>query len=412
MKHKYISLQIIVALLMFVLNTSLYGKEDPTIGSRTIAVFEKINVRFDTNDFPTNYEEKGEIIWLTNGRIALKKITIPHHKRDTKITANVILTSNGDPWDKAGSLFVIPTQSDISMIGIAQGKQNYPPLDSTLYENLIGTVAGKDYLPTVELLRFMTPFGVGHFSNDTSSRNKPVYIDGWAKNVKWQQDISELIPLLEGEIYIGLYLDTWSKEGYNVSVKLTFDETPTKPSSVSKRKVLPLINTLMYMGQNLPDIFARKSVTLPFNIPQNAKNVQLKYLASGHGGHSGGDEFVRQEHILKLDNEEIYRFYPWRTDCASFRRYNPTSGNWLYKRKGVFLSEKGRIEKEIEEPISSSDLSRTNWCPGSDVPPLTIPLEISKKGNHTLTISIPKAQAATDKLLNHWLISAYLVWEE
>ena len=35
-----------------------------------------------------------------------------------------------------------------------------------------------------------------------------------------------------------------------------------------------------------------------------------------------------------------------------------------------------------------------------------------KAGEHTLTISIPKAQAIDNNKLNHWLVSSYLVWEE
>lgn len=412
MKTQHTLSSILIGLALLLSSTLLYGKNYPAKGSKTLTLFDQLNVRFDTEAFPTNYVKKDSIIWLTNGRIAIRKITVPDYKRDTKITANITLTSNGDPWDKAGSLFVIPSQSIVNMIGIAKEEQQYPTVDSTLYEKLIGTVAGKAYLPTVELLRFMTPFGVGHFSKDTTRLNRPVYIDGWAEEVKWQQDISPLFPLLKGEVYVGVYLDTWAKEGYNISVQLDFEESHIKQYGMPNRKVLPLINTLMYVGQNLPDIFSRKEVKLPFYLPSKAKNVQLKYIASGHGGHSGGDEFVKQEHILKVDGKVIHRFYPWRTDCASFRRYNPTSGNWLYKRKGAFIGEKGRIEKEIEEPISSSDLSRTNWCPGSDVPPLTVAIEDISKGHHTLTISIPKAQAATDKLLNHWLVSAYLVWEE
>lgn len=44
---------------------------------------------------------------------------------------------------------------------------------------MIGIVPGKDYLPTIELMRFMTPFGVGYYSqNDDSlsSKRRPVYI--------------------------------------------------------------------------------------------------------------------------------------------------------------------------------------------------------------------------------------------
>ena len=50
-------------------------------------------------------------------------------------------------------------------------------------------------------MRFMTPFGVGHFSapDDSLTHNrKPVYIDHWEDSVSWEQDITDLYPLLEG----------------------------------------------------------------------------------------------------------------------------------------------------------------------------------------------------------------------
>ena len=37
-------------------------------------------------------------------------------------------------------------------------------------------------------------------------------------------------------------------------------------------------------------------------------------------------------------------------------------------------------EKEIEEPLGSSDLSRSNWCPGSDVVPEEVMLGDLKAG--------------------------------
>jgi hypothetical protein len=68
--------------------------------------------------------------------------------------------------------------------------------------------------------------------------------------------------------------------------------------------------------------------------------------------------------------------------------------------------------KEIEEPLASSDLSRSNWCPGSDVPPVEVNLQGIAPGSHTLTISIPESTPIDENKLNHWLVSAYLVWEE
>lgn len=44
---------------------------------------------------------------------------------------------------------------------------------------MIGIVPGQDYVPTLELMRFMTPFGVGYYSSDNdslSSKRRPVYI--------------------------------------------------------------------------------------------------------------------------------------------------------------------------------------------------------------------------------------------
>lgn len=117
---------------------------------------------------------------------------------------------------------------------------------------------------------------------------------------------------------------------------------------------------------------------------------------------------------MSMDGKEVLSFVPWRDDCASFRRFNPSSGVWLQKDTASYLDfKKGKyMEKVIEERIASSDYSRSNWCPGSDVPPVTVNLSDIKAGKHELVISIPNAQPAEGDKLNHWLISAYLTWEE
>ena len=84
---------------------------------------------------------------------------------------------------------------------------------------------------------------------------------------------------------------------------------------------------------------------------------------TGHGGHSGGDEFVQKRNIISVDGKEVLNFIPWRDDCASFRRFNPATGVWLIKRLASYIGEKGYTEKEVEEPLASSDFSRSNWCP-------------------------------------------------
>ena len=67
--------------------------------------------------------------------------------------------------------------------------------------------------------------------------------------------------------------------------------------------------------------------------------------------------------------------------------------------------------KQIEERIASSDLSRSNWCPGSKVEPIVIDLGDMPSGEHQLKIGIDGTKAGENKY-NHWLVSAYLTYEE
>lgn len=392
-------------------------KKLPAKGDCHISVFEKTNVRFAPDTYPGNYSQPDEtgVIRLVNGRIILKKITLPDYKRNVSVKLKLTIASNGDRWDKSGSCFVLPKSSAINLLSIARGEAKFPKIDSLQLENLNGIIPGKDYLPTVELIRFMTPFGVGHFSDNSdalTSKRRPVYVPKWEQNVQWEQDVTDLYPLLEGEAYVGIFIDTWTPEGYLASMDIDIKESRISCDKMPERHVMPLMNTVYYIGQSYPDIFARKNVTVAFSMPDKAKDVRLKYIVTGHGGHSSGDEFVQKRNILSIDGQEVYNFIPWRDDCASFRRFNPSTGVWLRKRIASYIGEKGYTEKEVEEPLASSDLSRSNWCPGSDVVPEEVAIGPLASGKHSFTVSIPEAQAIDKDKLNHWLISAYLVWEE
>lgn len=391
-------------------------KEFAAKGNTTIKVFDKTNVHYDPAKLGGfNAADADGIIRLVNGRIILKKIQVPHYERNVEVYIKTTIASNGDRWDKTGSCFVLPRKSAINLMTIAEGKNKFPAVDSLKLEKLVGVVAGKDYLPTVELMRFMTPFGVGFYSsnNDTlSSKRRPVYIPKWEKCVQWQQDITDLYPLLEDEAYVGVFIDTWTEQGYLASMELQFKESTISCDRMQRRQVMPLLNTVYYIGQEYPDIFARKPITTDFVLPKGARNVRLKYIVTGHGGHDGGDEFVQKENILSVDGKEVKRFIPWRDDCASFRRFNPATGVWLEKRVASYIGENGYTEKEVEEPVGSSDFSRSNWCPGTDVVPEEVELDDLKAGRHTFTVDIPKAQPINGNEMNHWLVSAYLVWDE
>lgn len=405
------------ALCLFsIVSQAANHKEYAAKGDTHITVFDKTNIHFDPNHLGNYNEADAEgIIRLVNGRIVLKKITLPKYERNVKASIKVTVASNGDRWDKSGSCFVLPKSSAINLLSIAKGEKKFPAVDTLQYEHLIGVVAGKNYTPTLELLRFMTPFGVGFYSSNDdslSSKRRPVYIPKWEQCVEWQQDITDRYSALEGEVYVGIFIDTWTEPGYLASMTIDVKESPISCDKMPRRHVEPLVNTVYYIGQEYPDIFARKPLATSFSLPANAKNVRLSYIVTGHGGHNGGDEFTPNENILRVDGKEVLHFTPWRDDCASFRRFNPATGVWLEKRTASYIGENGYAEKEVEEPVASSDFSRSNWCPGTDVWPETVSLTDIQPGKHTFSIDIPKAQPSVGNEMNHWLVSAYLVWEE
>ena len=395
-----------------------------SLGDTHITVFDRAHVQFlpDSLGAFTDADAEG-IVHLTNGRIILKKIQLPDYKRKVDVHLTVRVESDGDRWDKSGSVFVIPADAPkVNLLSVAKGEASYPEIDSTRYEKLVGTVPGPDFAPTVELLRFMTPFGVGYYSRLATAAlcaRRPMYIDGWAPEARWEADITDLYPLLKGEAWVGVFIDTWTAEGYVASVDIDVKEDECKYEPLPKGHVTPLVNTVYYVGQEYPDIFARKDLTVDFELPEFASKASLRYIVTGHGGHSEGDEFTPQRNLVSLDGMPVLDFTPWRTDCASFRRFNPTSGVWPLRRGQPYVTRRqgpsrasGPGAAEIIDQVASSDLSRSGWCPGSQVDPVDAPLGELAAGAHRLTISIPGAQAIDGDKMNHWLVSAYLVWEE
>ncbi|MBP3227281.1 MAG: N-glycanase [Bacteroidaceae bacterium] len=380
-------------------------------------VFNRRVINFDEAEHPGSLcrEADGTLV-IANGRIVLRKVCLPRNKRDARATVSVRLRSHGDRWDKAGSVFVIPCSQAVSMLTVADGTRPYPPVDAALYENMRGIVSGDGYRPCVELIRFMTPFGVGfHTPQDsaTAQHVKPTWLDRYEDFAEWSQDVTDRLALLQDSCYIGLAIDTWTHEGYEATVSLTMEESAVKGDKAVRRHVLPLVNTIEYYQQEYCDLFARRPLEVPFTLPRTARRAMVYYVSSGHGGHSGGDEFVPSENVVSLDGNEVCRYTPWRADCYSFRRFNPATGVWLVQREATYITSQGtRGQKVIEETLASSDLSRSGWCPGSDVPPMRIPLGTLAPGAHTLTIAIPTAQPAQEGRQNHWLVTAWLVWEE
>ena len=301
----------------------------------------------------------------------------------------------------------MPDSSLVSILDASEGSKKFPKKSGINDKNL-GVRSTNTYAPVIELLRFITPFGVGHFSQDDNSKRKPVYIPKWEEEVVWEQDVSHLLNVLDNSFIVGVWIDSWTKEGYLIDLSLHYSNRPNK-----RVKTKSLVNTISYVnGQSLPEFFAEESLNQSFSFDKPVKNVKLHYITTGHGGHSGGDEFSKRSNRIQIDDKLLLDFTPWRDDCASFRRFNPSAGVWLKKDSAAYIdfeAKKYKV-KEIEERIASSDLSRANWCPGSKVDPIVIELGDMREGGHTIRIDIDAAKAEKNKY-NHWLVSAYLTYD-
>ncbi len=364
-------------------------------------------------DQPVNFTGvKGDTLTIErvqDGRMLFKKVKAPIFPEGTDVKVKMTLRSAGDTWDKSGSLFVItePGKTDIRDISINTG--SFP--EDAGYKGYPGIKKAENYTPPLEILRFMTPFGVGHYSDEKAHPrmryNRPVSVPNWANEVVWEEDVSYLSEELTGEIIVGVWIDTWTAEGYLIDVSFEYSGRP-----LAKQKVISLVNTIYYAGQKHPDLFSHQDLITEFQLPENAEDVKLHYITTGHGGHSGGDEFIKIRNKVSVNDEVVIDFIPWRDDCAAFRRFNPSSGVWTRKDTAyAYNRNRERVFKEIEERLASSDLSRSNWCPGSKVSPEVVELGNLKKGNHKLNISIDGTPIDGDKL-NHWLVSAYITYKE
>ncbi|QBA22485.1 GLPGLI family protein [Chryseobacterium indologenes] len=309
--------------------TDQLGYKDLLWKSRftTLNVFENEIINFSDAS-----KSDGQIKRYAKGTIILKKVKFPAITEGETIFAELKQQSNGDAYDRTGTVFFIPQDKEKSSLPVydnGNGKQYY------------GVTATGSYSPAMEMMRFFTAFGIQKF-NHIQLKGKE-----WQTISPYRQDITELKPALSGkELWIGTFIGNYDKGGHKVSLDITIHKSD---QNVNKNNVaIPLFNTLNIM-----------------------------------------DEFVPKANSIFVDGKPVFSFVPWRTDCGSYRLYNPASGNF-------------------QDGLSSSDLSRSNWCPGTVTNPEFIPLGDLKAGKHTIQVKIPQGPTEGTSF-SSWNVSGILL---
>lgn len=322
-----------------------------------------------------------------NGTIILKKIKFPTIAEGENIFVELKQQSNGDAYDRTGTVFFIPQDKEKSFFdGLEKGAKTLPVFENGNGKQYYGITATEKYAPATEMMRFFTAFGTQKF-NHIQLKDK-----NWQTISPFRQDITELKPSLSNkELWVGTFIGNYDKGGHKVSLEITIHKSD---QTVHKNNVsIPLFNTLNIMemaGQDYSTMFNQdKGLLVDFTLDKDLKNAQLRYTTTGHGGWENGDEFLPKPNSIFVDGKSVFSFIPWRTDCGSYRLYNPASGNF-------------------QDGLSSSDLSRSNWCPGTVTNPNFIPLGDLKGGKHTVQIKIPQGPTEGTSF-SSWNVSGILL---
>ncbi|RZK87035.1 MAG: peptide-N-glycosidase, partial [Pedobacter sp.] len=344
----------------------------------------------ETINFVDKPQSSDSIFRFAGGTVIARKVSFPAWASNPNVFVDLTEQSNGDAYDRTGSVFVIPTDKTVSLMdALKRSVKELPIYDNGNGKTYQGVVATPTYNPVIELMRFFTPFGVGKYNN-LKLKDKT-----WADKVYYRQDISELFPLINGkEVWVAVFIGNYDKGGHKVSLNITLHNAGREKAD--KSIIMPLFNSTNVMemaGQEYATMFSsEKGLEVSFVLAKDVKDAKLRYITTGHGGWGGGDEFVPKKNTISLDNKEAFAFIPWRQDCGSYRLSNPASGNF-------------------ETGLSSSDLSRSNWCPGTVTNPNMISLGDLKAGAHTIKVTIPMGlpQGSTSSA---WNVSGVLLAKE
>lgn len=325
---------------------------------------------------------------FSKGTIILKKIRVPENMQGHTVFAELTERSNGDAYDRTGSLFILDGRGFNYLKAFTDGLESLPVYSNISDRSYRGFTLTDEYFPPIELMRFITPFGIGHY-------NSQVTVKGirWEDSVTYKQDVTDIVTALSGEVWVGVFIGCYDIGGHNVSLKLKYH--PEEPG-IAQKKIWfkPIINTLNIMeasGQEYATLFGTDTLKVKVFVNDGVKNLKLRYISTGHGGWEHGDEFNKKMNEIFVDGKPVYKFIPWRDDCGMYRKYNPASGNF-------------------PNGISSSDYSRSGWCPGSTSVPVEIPLGELKPGEHTFSVFIPMGKPEGSSF-SAWNVSAVLIGE-
>jgi hypothetical protein len=269
----------------------------------------------------------------------------------------VIVGARCDNYDRIGG---------VNLALVPKGAATYVPAD----------------VQRIELARFITPF--------MDMNRDP-------KSVVYQYDAGNVVPILKDEALRAEY-DLWFELAIfgvpyaaNTEIAGCADRIDTQSGTLLLHTdstqeaqefttLLPLAISQSFnnYGEGASDMVGTTRKTIEFTLAQDTSETQLVLITSNHGANEGGEEYIRRDHFVYVDDMLALTYKPGRTSCEPFRPFN-TQGNGIY----------GPTPRSDEEWQSFS-----NWCPGDVIDTRIVPLGAFKAGKHEFVIDVPDAMFA------------------
>jgi len=295
------------------------------------------------------------IIRLANFRYAKKLTDAELNSFQNKIQMNVTIGALCDNYDRIGG---------VHLALVPKGQVSYTLNDTSVKR--------------LEIARYITPF-----------MNKNLY----PIEVPYSYQVDNLYSIFSNTAIRSAY-DLWVEldvfgvpyaantqvagcAGRNDVFEGTLSFVTNNDPSVTTtfNSLVPLLDSNELNNYNNTDEPGETVRLVNFNLTQTASNAKFFIVSTPHGANTNGEEYVRRQNFVSLDDNLVFTFTPGGTSCEPYRVYN-TQGNGIY----------GTSPKP-----ASWWTSWNNWCPGDAVPIRSFTVASLSAGNHTIRYDVPTA---------------------
>lgn len=188
------------------------------------------------------------------------------------------------------------------------------------------------------------------------------YITPYKIKAAWDIDVTDLRPLLKGDVTLRAFIDTWvgpgSPYGAGWLVTASFEMKGGVPAKLPVA-VLPVWDPTYVVYGDPAKPTAGSVPVKDIQLPA-ASSYALRTFITGHGQGNKGNcaEFCKKTHTLTVAGAAHPELI-WRADCAT-TAVPGQQGTWKYARAG--------------------------WCPGADVLPWTVDITADVKGAASIAV--------------------------